>query len=320
VALVLPPFPFVVGSKRSGTTLLRAMLDASPVLAIPPESQFIPVLAPRAGEAFDVAAFVRELLVLPRLSYWDIDKEVLRSGIMSEPPATYPDAVRRVYAIYAATQGKERYGDKTPGYAGDIDGLAAMFPEAVFIHLIRDGRDVVPAVLDADDWGPTRLVDAAFNWRRIVNAGRASGKRLGPARYVEVRYEDLVADPAPTLERLCAFIDTPVDPVMLHPEARAERVIAGFSRPQTHASLREPITVGLRDWRRDLPRRDVELVEELIGDTLEELGYSRSCTRVSAATRARAANARVARRVREGRSALRRRMTPLVSGRRRRRD
>ena len=227
--------------------------------------------------------------------------------MLDDPPRNYADAVRRVFAAYASAQGKSRYADKTPGYARELDTLAALLPEARFVHLVRDGRDVAPAIAAAP-WGPKRLGDTALTWQRTVNAGRAAGLRLGRDRYHEVSYEQLVSDAATTLARLCAFIDVPFDPAMLQPESRAERMVAGFRAFGPHTSLRRPITQGLRDWRCDLADRDVALIETMVGDTLVAAGYELRFSTASIASRVRGKAARIMSWRRRQTSRTRRRM------------
>src|SRR5215212_5409627 len=122
-----PIFPFVVGCSRSGTTLLRALLDGHPLVAVPPESHF--VLAP------DPRALRRALRHEPWFGLWGIEPPELRGLDVA-------DAVRAVFAAYGAVHGKPRYADKTPHYVSHLPLLAERFAEARFVHVVRDGRDV----------------------------------------------------------------------------------------------------------------------------------------------------------------------------------
>jgi hypothetical protein len=140
-------FPFFVGVARSGTTLLRAMVDAHPEVTIPPESWFITELASRrrryeTPDDFDVERFGTDLLAHHWFARWGVDADDLYAALRERAPGDYASAIRTVFAHWAARQGKSRYGDKTPGYTTELVLLAAMFPEARVVHLIRDGRDV----------------------------------------------------------------------------------------------------------------------------------------------------------------------------------
>jgi hypothetical protein len=250
-----PIFPFVVGCSRSGTTLLRAFLDAHPLLAVPSESHF--ALAP------DSRTVRRALRREPWFALWGIAAPDLR-GLGGA------DAVRALFAAYAAAHGKPRYADKTPHYVSHLPALADRFPEARFVHVVRDGRDVALSLLEVP-WGPDDVEGAALHWRRRVLEGRDSG--LGAERYREVRYEALVADPEPELRALVAWLELPYDPTML------ERRPLAVPYPEHHRRLALAPTPGLRDWRRDMSAADAARFEAVAGDALAELGYrSATCT------------------------------------------
>jgi hypothetical protein len=269
-----PVFPIIVGCGRSGTTLVRSVLDANPLIAVPPESFFIIDLAKHRDGPFDASAFVDDLLVHDRFAMWPCDHENVRRAVLLDPPRDFAGAIRRVFAAYAESQGKPRYGDKTPRYVKHLPALAALLPEARFIHVVRDARNVAPGIVEMH-WGPGTLRGAAVYWQRHVELGRSAGRALDPDRYLEVSYEQLVVDPRPVIERMCAFVDIPYVDAMLHPEARFERVIAGVAEPSTHTGLQRPISV-VRDWRGDLSAREVALIEALVADTLRDAGYELS--------------------------------------------
>lgn len=273
------PFPFIVARGRSGTTLLRAMFDEHRSMSIPDESRFIVQFAKRRGRyeaeaGFDVERFSNDILAHWAFWRWQLPDPVVLDALSAEPPTDLPAAFRTLYASYATFHGKPRYGDKTPSYVLHIDTLASLFPEAVFIHLIRDGRDVALSYLDAD-FGAKTLGQAAISWDRYVRAGRVAGERLGPQRYREVRYEELVREPERVLVDLCAFIDLPYDERMLRYHEHADRLVPSLSHKEHHRNLYRPPTVGLRDWRLELSPADAAVFESLAGDLLEDLGYER---------------------------------------------
>jgi hypothetical protein len=274
------PFPFIVACGRSGTTLLRAMLERGGRIAIPPESYFPVSLHRRHWRSdFDPMAFADDLGANVRFRAWDVPVPDLSGA------ADYAGAVRSVYAAYAAAHGAERYGDKTPPFVLHMELLAGLFPEARFVHLIRDGRDVARSLVQTS-FGPNGLARAAEVWTRRVTRGRTSGERLGPRRYLEVRYESMVGDPAATLLTVCAFLGLEFRDEMLHPEEGD--TLVPESEPH-HANLARPVTPGLRDWRRDMPDADIALVEAVAGDLLSDLGYERRFPTVPIVARGRAA-------------------------------
>jgi hypothetical protein len=287
----LPVFPFFVGCGRSGTTLVREIFSAHPQLAIPPESHFLARMVQRQGRGnrpvgFSVEQFLADLYAGPWVSRWGLLDEDIKKTVLSPPPADLADAVRRVFALYANVSGKPRYGDKTPRYVLQLMQLAKLFPEARFVHIIRDGRDVALSQLEKA-WGANNAVEGALIWRQRVEAGREAGRYLGPARYREIRYETLVDDPEDVVRSLCDFIEVLYDPAMLRYYERprvstpAEKLRVG----KGDGSLRLPPTKGLREWRRQMPKRDVAAFELIAGDLLRELGYERGVHRWPAWTR-----------------------------------
>lgn len=295
-------FPFVVARGRSGTTLVRAMLDAHPDMAIPNESHFVAQFARHRDhyerdERFDLGGFTTDLLEHWAFLRWGLPPDEVRAAYESAPPSDVPTAIRDLYATYARHHGKTRYADKTPSYVMSMDLLARTFPEARFVHVIRDGRDVALSYLSGR-FEIRTLGQAALYWDRFVRAGRAAGARLGPERYREVRYEDLVAEPERVLADLCAFVGLPFDEHMLRYHERADRLVPTLSHQESHRNLYKPPTRGLRDWRRDLSPRDVAVFEALAGDLLDELGYERGAGRSGIAVSLTAARYRVSTQVR----------------------
>ena len=220
------PFPFIVARGRSGTTLLRAMFDSHPDMAVPPESHFLVTMGLRRrrherGRGLEADRFVRDLMKEYGFRRWALDPETVRVRLIETQAATYAQAMREVFTLYAERHGKTRYAEKTPMNVMHIPFLARAFPEARFIHMIRDGRDVALSYLDTD-FGVDSLGESAIYWRRFVRKGRRDGRRLG-GRYREIRYEDLLSDPEAVLRSLCTFVELPYDPVMLTYHRQADR-------------------------------------------------------------------------------------------------
>ena len=183
----LSVFPFFLGCGRSGTTLLRALFDAHPDLAIPGESVFISTMCAErntyetvGGVALD--RFVADVVAHPRFERWGLPEEAVHDALRHEQPNSLADAIRVLFATYATSRDKRRYGDKTPVYVLAIPLLAPVFPEARFVHIIRDGRNVAPSLMELPH-GPKDLGEATLYWRRHVQRGRKAGARLGPKRY-----------------------------------------------------------------------------------------------------------------------------------------
>ena len=286
------PFPFLVGSERSGTTLFRLMLDAHPDMAVPPESYFIVDLYrrrksyERAGRPYDTVAVANDLAGSRWFRAWGMPPKELATAMRRGENVDFAEAMRKVYLGYARMHGKSRYGDKTPAYVQHIRVLAEIFPEARFVHLIRDGRNVALSLTEVT-WGPSDVLEGALQWRERVMRGRRAGAELGAHRYLEARYEHLVAEPEPVLREVSEFIDLPFDDAMIrHSETAGER-IPGRPDGLHRRAATAPVT-GIRDWRQDMAREDLEAVEAAAGDLLEELGYERAVPDPSKEARRRA--------------------------------
>lgn len=277
---------FVVGCGRSGTTLLRLMLDSHPGLAVPGESHFIPPLWAyrrhyESRGKLDPRGLARDIMDTPHFKLWGIPEETVRRRVDALDAPHFADVVEAVFLAYADHHGKTRWGDKTPIYVLSLPLLSGLFPRARFVHLIRDGRDVALSYLSVP-WGPTTIWQAAHKWRRDVTGGRRDGRALGTAKYVEVRYEELVLSPREVLKRVCAFAGLGFAEEMLdyHRDAMA-RIQSPADGTKFHASASRPLATGLRDWHSQMPEADVMAFEAVAGDLLSELGYERRFPTVS---------------------------------------
>ena len=279
-------FPFLLGCRRSGTTLLRVMFDANPQIAVPLETYFPVDPVPAwigADGSLDVAHAAEDLQRQTWCKKMALDPQAVRDELVSTGAATYPDLLRAFFRVYADAQGKPRYANKTPRHVIFIPQLARMFPEGRFVHIVRDGRNVALSILERDRSVPD-LAAAARLWREHVERGRADGRALGPERYAEVRYEDLLDGPEDALRRLCAFVDVPFDDAMLRYYERIPEMVIGSGQ---HRKLSQPPTKGLRDWRTVMSRTDVAVFESIAGRSLDAFGYERSDVHASVGVRVR---------------------------------
>ena len=265
------PF-FIVGSARSGTTLLRLILNAHPDVAVPPESRFIVELYSNNDEV-DVDTFLTALSAHKRFQTWDIPIAVVRDEIDRTGMIAYSDAIRATYVAYARANGKTLWGDKTPRYVENLDLLARLFPEARFVHLIRDGRNVALSYANVP-FGPKTVGQAAALWAKRVMAGRDACDRIGRDRYLEIRYEDLVEDAEGETKDICGFLDLTFDAGMMDYTERARGSVlprASMYNPK----VTEKPTKNVRSWEDSMPADQVEIFEAVAGDVLSLLGYER---------------------------------------------
>ncbi|MFP5299267.1 MAG: sulfotransferase family protein [Actinomycetota bacterium] len=276
------PF-FIVASARSGTTAVRLTLNAHPSVAVPPESRFITELW-NGSETVVADDFLRDLAVHQRFKSWELPIEAVAEQIGDRSSLPYEEAIACAYRAYAARHGKSRWGDKTPRYIEHIPFLKKLFPDARFIHPVRDGRDVALSYSHVS-FGPKTVAKAAELWRRRVAAGIRDGRALPAGDYIEIRNEDLKEDFEGEVRDICAFLGLDFDPVMLDETEREK----GAVRKEQHNY--DPAHAGrkaMSDWRTEMKPSDVEVFEAVAGDVLSELGYERRFPAPSALARLKA--------------------------------
>jgi Sulfotransferase family len=287
------PAPFVVGAPRSGTTMLRLMLDAHPDLAIPPETYFITKAqktwraAKRKPGEDQVEAFIESVTGHKRWPDFHLDADEFAARVRERNPKQLGAGVRVFYEMYAEKIDKPRWGDKTPFYVRKMDVIQKVLPEARFIHLIRDGRAVALSIKDL--WfGPDTISECAEFWVARLDEAREQAQDL--LHYQEIIYEDLVRDPEPNLRRIAEFIDVPFDERMVRyyenvderiavetpPEEVAPdgRIVSTEERMKIMENLkRPPDPTRIDRWREQMSPEDIATFESIAGDRLRELGY-----------------------------------------------
>jgi hypothetical protein len=283
------PYLFAVGCPRSGTTLLQRMLDHHPMLTVSNDTHFIPLVIEDVEIDVDpplTSALVDRVLTYRRFHRLGLPAAVVHAAAVSAP--TYSTFVSALYSELGRQHRKPLAGEKTPDYVKYLPRLHTLFPWVRTIHIIRDGRDVALSALEwaRDGKGPSKLelwptepvAVCALWWQWQVGMGRRDGMSLGPTRYREVAYEDLIAEPEAALRELAEFLELPFAPEML-------AYYEGKVQYNLHLSAKSawlPPTRGLRDWRTHLKSRDLQLFEALAGDLLSRLGYERGADTISA--------------------------------------
>lgn len=256
---------FVGGAGRSGTTLLRVILDTHSRIACGPEIKVIPVVANLWAQFQTTFA---PYLAEAQVSAGDVDRafQALIAGVI--------DPLRR-------HAGKPRVAEKTPNNVFFFRHLHRMFPEATYVHVVRDGRDVVASLLTMDWRGPdgqridytTDATLAARYWANSVIAARSfQSATQGQSRFFELRYEDLVARPESCLRALFDYLGEPWEPQVLAYHHR-ERSLGSESSAE---AVRKPIySTATGRWRTDLDAAQRAAVKREAGKVLVELGYCR---------------------------------------------
>jgi hypothetical protein len=268
----------VLGCPRSGTTLLRLMLNAHPRLAIPPETRFVlPVYFGRAqfgnlAEAANRRKLAEFLTGKPALRFadHDTDPDATVAAIV-DAPGTVGSALGAVFEQYAARFDKPRWGDKLPTYIEHVRPLLQMFPDAHLVHVLRDGRDCVGS-LKRQEWSKRSTPDAIGVWNRAVDYGNRARKWVPPSQWHEIRYEELVADPEVKLKELCRFLDEDFVEDMLEPAKVGASAMP--SRKAFHGLLAGAVTTqSVGGWQQHLEPWEANLMHFVSGRRLRSLGY-----------------------------------------------
>lgn len=272
-----PPF-FVVGAQRSGTTMLRLMLNRHSRLNVPFESLFITEMFHKLPGFGDLSRHDNMRMLLGAICAHPF---VIKGRLVPDPaavlagkPKDYPELVDRIFSLLAAARGKHRWGDKTPSYVEEMETLWRLFPGCKFIHLVRDGRDVATS-LRGLSWGSKDLVKLARDWSWKVTLGRKLGEMV-PGHYLEVRYEDLVCEPVPTLVRICHFIGEEFEDALLQYPATAQSEMPVESLNWHRNSTRAPDPAKVNSWRTNMSKTDQVVFDQIAGEALGLLGYDRS--------------------------------------------
>jgi hypothetical protein len=261
-----PPI-FIGGAGRSGTTLLRVILDSHPNIACGPELKVTPAIC-ALWQDFQTSQSppLREHLLTPG----DIN-------------AIFAQMIIALLEKSRQKSAKPRIAEKSPNNVFYFEHLNCIFPDSPLIHVIRDGRDVVCSLLSMNwiDSKTDKPLDytrdahkAAVYWARAVQSGRivARKKPSVAARYTEVRYEELISDPALALRALFAFLDEAWDPAVLGFHEQ-KRTLAGESSGDQVSRALYDSAIGR--WQRDLRPEHKSAIKEVAGDLLVELGYAR---------------------------------------------
>jgi hypothetical protein len=273
---------FIVGSDRSGSTLLRLLLDASPSLSIPSESWFLlPLLdrfpAPQMLDADELTTAAEILETHRRWRDWHISPARLARLVEEQVRLTPTDLAGFVDAVFRTETGVEgdvRWGDKTPDYVRIIPAIHRLFPRAHFVGIVRDGRDVYLS-LQERGWRGRSVSRIMRHWKTAVNSWDRATDVVPTSQMTSVRYEDLVSDPEDVLEQLCDRVHLEFDPAMLNFHERAATRITDAERADgLHAKVQAPIsTAELQRWRHDLPLSRRWMVEGAAWDELTACGY-----------------------------------------------
>jgi hypothetical protein len=272
------PF-FIIGCPRSGTTLLQLLINSHPKIAIPPESHIF-VRFSKIFENYgdlnnkaNLKLFVQDLLKDYHIRDWDLGVSV-DDFCDQLKEKSLRNVIALLLELYAQKDLKIRWGDKTPQHMLHVREIKKIFPEAKFIHLIRDGRDV--AVSSSRIFvGPPSIYGIAHEWRKYIEIFDKFKKILNHNEYLEVRYEDLVRNPEAELKKIFIFLKE--EPIAASKGQNLPNSTAKEYYIQTDAhmlSLNAPISdKKIGTYKKKFTTREIEIFETITKDSLTKLGY-----------------------------------------------
>jgi protein-tyrosine sulfotransferase len=271
----LKPAPiFLIGVPRSGTTLLRMMIDSHPQIMCGPEA---PWLAGRGvGNQINFQNLTKFLVHHkwgPVNGFTGIKEELIYEIVAS--------SINEVMSTSAHSQGKFYWADKTPENIISVPFLYKLFPDAKFIHIFRDGRDVALST-KAGQWKTINLqskyvknnyINALTRWSSWIEKFQGDVRSLN-ITYLPVKYEDLVRSPREEMQRIFSFLEIEWNDKVLTPHKAAHDVVDQKGEGiQSFYNRQSVDTQSLYRWKTQLNWLQRYLTKSVAEEFLLELGY-----------------------------------------------
>ena len=281
------PLFFIIGRPRTGTTLLRLLVEAHPNVIIPPESPIILSLYKKyQHKEFwteqDLEALLRDVQKQQYFNAWLIKEEKLRSEIMKcKGECTFFDIIKKIYLTYPSMFSKEDIkliGDKNPVYALYIKRMHQLYPDSKFIYISRDYRDNYLSLIRVNFEIPLVPL-VVFRWKFAYLQFKKLWKR-NPDTFYFLRYEDLASNPEEEIKKVYAFlgIEYKQEVFDFYKKEKEMKEAYGNSREllDIHRSLLNPVnTSRINTWKEKMSDKQIRMADLVAGRTAEECGYER---------------------------------------------
>ena len=279
------PFFFIIGRPRSGTTLLRTLLDAHPNVIIPHESPVILNLFNKYKKKIiwsekDFHRFFEDVKSQHIFGIWNIDQKKLLSSLLEcKGKNTFQNMIRLLYAGFISVYKKKEpqiMGDKNPVYSYNFKRLFPVFPEARFIHLTRDYRDQIVSMKKMDFEMPDPAL-VAYRWKLSVKEVSAFSMKY-PDRFYTLKYEDLVTNPELKMRDVCGFlgIDYAEEMLDFHRVENVNEFLPEEAMNKFHANLLKPISSEkINGWKSALSHNEIKIADYVVGNCAEKAGYQK---------------------------------------------
>ena len=286
---------FIVGANRSGTTLLRLILNAHSRLAIPEEIVYfgssmagVPIEKWRSPGLSDEAynAFVHDFVFKLCAPLEGINQAEVYQQILNDRPGDFRKPYKHILEYWSVYHGKKRWGEKTPGNLFYADVLIEMFPRAKFIHLVRDPRAGVSSMMKTSFF-PKDIVFNAMSRHKFMTKGRSILEQAVPEHQrTTLRYEDLVLEPEKTVRAICNFIEETFEEGMMSFYQDSRQYMKRDAAASFNKEATKPISADMLDkWRKVLRPEEVALVQHICKNEMREFGYDSEKVSLSMAQR-----------------------------------
>lgn len=269
---------FIFGSARSGTSLLSRIINSHPKISVPFESHLYDTFIPWIKYYGDLAIeknreqLIDDILNTECMRDWSPKPD--RNRILSEiSDYTFGGVVDGLIRSWTLDQGKQRWGEKTPWHAYFWRDIISDFPNCKIIHIVRDGRDSSLSWKNAR-FGPKHYYYLAKKWVQYLQTIDELKAEVDSDSFFEIRYEDLLIDPAQKSQEICNFIGEEFSERMLDFHTNSNPY------PTDKANLKnlsQPIiSSNSNKWKSHLSPRDLRVFEAIAGNYLESYGYERA--------------------------------------------
>jgi len=275
---------FVIGCPRSGTTLLSVILDRHSEIAVPPETHFAAHVVPfafpdRRRRPSTIGAMrlraVQDLMERTPLKDLELEPAAVARRLHGRP-ATPAALLQAVLEEYAGQRRKSKVAEKTPGHELYVDQLAAWFPKARFVWIVRDGRAVVQSQRRMH-WINEPVWQLCLHWRRsAIEALRFENAH--PGKIFRIQYEDMLRDPRQALQPLHRFLGIRLEPQQLEPQGSSD-VIPAYENGWKLKASKAIDVARCEAWRKEITRSERFVMNCLMGRHLSMFGYPETSLR-----------------------------------------
>ncbi len=280
---------FIVACPRSGTTKLASLLNKHSLVAAATETHFFNHVSKLSCfdikgnlklESDSLAKFFAEPRVLDFLAVSQLKQEDFAAALMAHGATelSRKQVFDTMMAALLKVKAKTVFCEKTPQHLQNLNEILVLYPEAKFIHLLRDGRDVVSSLIKMP-WRPPGLINNARFWQRYIKLGEAAQRHIPLANLQTYKYEDLLLEPEATLKSICEFIGIEFEVALLGTSS-AEPVFATWEAEWKHKASQDLDPSRIGAWREELDADSAAIVNCFLAPTIKRLGYTVSGERV----------------------------------------